>query len=460
MAELQHTDKGWRYEQQKVHLLRAKWHDYKAPSIYMLTMTTLDRKPMLGKLCGIGEEAYIELTALGKAVAEQIEMMPKYKGFESSEIYSFVVMPDHIHVLLQVHETLRRPLGYYVSWFKKQCSDKAQELLEAQEPTIAQGTTMAQELTMAQEPTIAQGLNPASTTATEASTTATEAVTEATPETTTETAAEAAINGTTEGYALAAKSASSVPASSVPASSAPASSVPASPVPASSVPASPFSARTHLESKPKPTTPLVFETEYHDRILTHTGQLTNLKQYIAENPRRLALRRANPDLFRIRQNIRIGSFSCTTLGNQFLLDYPVRQVLQCSRSLTPEQIEKKKQACLIEADKGSVFVSAAISEGEKQICKALREAGYPLIILLQNGFPKEDDPHYRYFKPQGIFFETCAEGRLLLIEPPSEMFEDKGIEAQVYQKTGILPHDTLRYRFLALNSFAQIVANQ
>lgn len=403
MAELQHTDKGWRYEQQKVHLLRAKWHDYKAPSIYMLTMTTLERKPMLGRLCGIGEEAYIELTALGKAVAEQIEMMPKYKGFESSEIYSFVVMPDHIHVLLQVHETLRRPLGYYVSWFKKQCCDKAQELLEAQELTIA------------------QELNPASTTTTEA-------------------AAEAAISGTTEGYALAAKS--------------------ASPFSASSVPASPFSARTHLESKPKPTTPLVFETEYHDRILTHTGQLTNLKQYIADNPRRLALRRANPDLFRIRQNIRIGSFSCTTLGNQFLLDYPVRQVLQCSRSLTPEQIEKKKQACLIEADKGSVFVSAAISEGEKQICKALREAGYPLIILLQNGFPKEDDPHYRYFKPQGIFFETCAEGRLLLIEPPSEMFEDKGIEAQVYQKTGILPHDTLRYRFLALNSFAQIVANQ
>lgn len=425
MAELQHTDKGWRYEQQKVHLLRAKWHDYKAPSIYMLTMTTLDRKPMLGRLCGIGEEAYIELTALGKAVAEQIEMMPKYKGFESSEIYSFVVMPDHIHVLLQVHEKLRHPLGYYVSWFKKQCSDKAQELLEAQEPTIAQGTTMAQ------EPTIAQGLNPASTTATKASTT----VTEATPETTTEAATEAATSGTTEGYALAAKSASSVPASPVPAS-------------------------THLEGKPKPTTPLVFETEYHDRILTHTGQLTNLKQYIAENPRRLALRRANPDLFRIRQNIQIGSFSCTTLGNQFLLDYPMQQVLQCSRSLTPEQIEEKKQACLIEADKGSVFVSAAISEGEKQICKALREAGYPLIILLQNGFPKEDDPHYRYFKPQGIFFETCAEGRLLLIEPPSEMFEDKGIEAQVYQKTGILPHDTLRYRFLALNSFAQIVANQ
>ena len=426
MAELQHTDKGWRYEQQKVHLLRAKWHDYKAPSIYMLTMTTLDRKPMLGRLCGIGEEAYIELTALGKAVAEQIEMMPKYKGFESSEIYSFVVMPDHIHVLLQVHETLRRPLGYYVSWFKKQCSDKAQELLEAQEPTIA------------------QGLNTASTTATEA-----------TPETATETAAEAATNEPTEGYALAAKSASPVPASSIPASSVPASSVPASPVPVSPVPAS-----SHLESKPKPTTPLVFETEYHDRILTHTGQLTNLKQYIAENPRRLALRRANPDLFRIRQNIRIGSFSCTTLGNQFMLDYPVRQVLQCSRSLTPEQIEEKKQSCLIGADKGSVFVSAAISEGEKQICKALREAGYPLIILLQNGFPKEDDPHYRYFKPQGIFFETCAEGRLLLIEPPSEMFEDKGIEALVYQKTGILPHDTLRYRFLALNSFAQIVANQ
>ena len=104
-----------------------------------------------------------------------------------------------------------------------------------------------------------------------------------------------------------------------------------------------------------------------------------------------------------------------------------------------------------------VFVSAGISEGEKQICRAIREAGYPLIILLKDGFPKETDPHYKYFKPQGVYFEACAAGRLLLIEPSEELYERKDIEMQVYRKAGVLPHDTLRYRFLALNALAQLI---
>ena len=75
-------------------------------------------------------------------------------------------------------------------------------------------------------------------------------------------------------------------------------------------------------------------------------------------------------------------------------------------------------------------------------------------ILLTEGFPAPDNPHYKYFKPQGVYFEACAAGKLLLIEPAAEMFERAETEAAVYAKTGIhdLPHTAQRYRFLALSS--------
>ncbi len=199
----------------------------------------------------------------------------------------------------------------------------------------------------------------------------------------------------------------------------------------------------------------LFADNYDDTVCFREGQTDNAIRYVLDNPRRLALKRANPQLFQLRQHVSVAGFTSTTLGNQFLLDFPMKGVVQCSRSLTQAGIDQEKEQCIEDAERGTVFVSAGISEGEKQICKALREAGYPLIILLKDGFPQETDPHYKYFKPQGVYFEACAAGQLLLIEPSEDMFENTQIEKIVYQKAGILPHDTSRYRFLALNELAK-----
>ncbi len=376
MAELIHTENGWRYKQEKVHLLRAKWHDYFSPAIYMLTLTSVGRESIFGRLDGDVNNASIKLTTLGEIVAKEIERIPEYKGFECAEIFKYVVMPDHVHILLYVHERLNHPLGYYVSWFKKQCSDKAQELANPQGLTSASATCSPM---------------------------------------------------TDVGSALAVKSAS-------------------------------ISQPTLHRSKAH-STPLIFDAEYHDRILLHNGQLDNMRRYIADNPRRLWLKRANPDLFRIHQNVSSAELEFTALGNMFLLDYPNKAVIQCSRSLTQQQIDEQKKSALIQADCGVGFVSAGISEGEKKICRALREAGYPLIILLKDGFPASDDPNSKYFKPQGVYFEACAKGKLLLLEPKLEAFEHSEIVSAVNKKHCGLPHDTLRYRFLALNEIAHLINN-
>ena len=196
---------------------------------------------------------------------------------------------------------------------------------------------------------------------------------------------------------------------------------------------------------------------YHERLLRGRGQLDAMIRYVKDNPRRLALKRANPDLFRIHQQTILGGVSCTSLGNMFLADYPQRAVLQCSRRMTQSEIDAKREECMKEAANGTVFISGAISEGEKQISRALREAGYPLVILLTEGFPAPDSPHYKYYKPQGVYFEACAAGKLLLVQPDKKALERADIVEAVTAKVGKIPHESQRYRFVAMNVIAGMI---
>lgn len=204
----------------------------------------------------------------------------------------------------------------------------------------------------------------------------------------------------------------------------------------------------------------LFDDNYDDTVCFRDGQLENAIHYVHDNPRRLAIKRANPELFKLRQAVQVAGFECMTLGNQFLKDDPMKEMLQCSRSLTQAEIDQKKGECLRLADRGVVWVSAGISEGEKQICRAVREAGYPMVILLNEGFPAADSPHAKYYKPQGVYFEACAAGRLLLIEPSSDLFQDKDIATEVYRKSPLCTPDSKRYRFLALNALIRKMCNQ
>jgi len=206
--------------------------------------------------------------------------------------------------------------------------------------------------------------------------------------------------------------------------------------------------------------PPLFTHGYNDRPLVEKGQLQVWINYLHDNPHRLALKRANPDLFRIYTSLQHGNLSFRALGNRFLLDYPERKVVQCSRHMTQEEIDRKRDECLYEAALGTIFVSAAISEGERQICRAIRETGGRLIILLEKGFPQPDDPRYKYFKPQGVYFEACAAGKMLLLDFEDEQLDHSSIEAKVTSKAGNIPHDSLRYRFLALNGIAEEICTQ
>lgn len=98
------------------------------------------------------------------------------------------------------------------------------------------------------------------------------------------------------------------------------------------------------------------------------------------------------------------------MGNRFLLDFPEKVNVKCSRSLTEDEIEAECLRYLTLASQGSILVSPCISHGEKEVMGRAFEAGFPIITLIENGFAP-------YQKPSGRQFDACAQGRLLIIAP-------------------------------------------
>lgn len=155
---------------------------------------------------------------------------------------------------------------------------------------------------------------------------------------------------------------------------------------------------------------MLWSIGYTDGILDRRGQLDNWFNYLRDNPRRLLMKRSCPEFFRVQRSIKVGEFEFSAIGNRFLLSHPFRLQVQCSRSLSEEQIEMRKRFFLEKARCGAVLVSPSISPGEKAVMRAAFDAGFPLIILQENGFTEMT-------KPAGSRFDACAEGRLLILSP-------------------------------------------
>lgn len=204
------------------------------------------------------------------------------------------------------------------------------------------------------------------------------------------------------------------------------------------------------------------------RALTHKGQLHAMIEYVKANAERAWQRRQNPELFRMHRKTGVCGLQFTSMGNHFLLDWPDRQLVEMSRSSGEAQIQERLKEVLVAAHNGAVTYTAAISKGEQRIARAVREHGFPLAVLLNDGFPAEGSPHERYYKPGGTYFEACSKGRLLLLEPTGQAFLDtsiqKAVEATLRRKAEarhgcytVIPTESQRYRFVALNEMGRML---
>ena len=188
--------------------------------------------------------------------------------------------------------------------------------------------------------------------------------------------------------------------------------------------------------------PRLWAAGFQDSILFRAGQLDAMFNYLRDNPRRLAVKRLFPDLFRAVAALRrplpslgvVGAFAA--LGNRFLLDRPLVQVQVSRRDFAYRREPKrggglkitrdtagvpavatgnaafaaKSEALLARARQGAVLLSPCVSEGEREIARRAFAESLPLVVLRNKGFAPLE-------KPGGWYFDACADGRLLMLAP-------------------------------------------
>ena len=365
--------------------------DYRGRAIYHFTLPVEARYPLFGALEGeSAEKAFVKLNPFGRQVCRMLGGLAQFyerKGY-ALKVLTQMVMPDHVHLVIQVLEPLPQSIGAVVRGFKSACTKVYKE------EYFCSGENAAEVHGEGNGGMHGEGTD--------------------------------GMHGEGEN----------------------------APVHFARI----FAGRGSIWQQDP--------AYYHERILHAPGQLRRMIDYVKDNPRRLWLKTRNPDLFRLHRHTEATGLSFTSMGNHFLLDWPDRQAVEMSRRATDEQVEERLRMTMAAAHNGAVTYTAAISKGEQLIARALREQGYPLVVLLNDGFPKEGSPHERYYKPGGVYFEACSKGQLLLLEPTGQAFLDAGIrsaveetlrrkaEARHLSYTSI-PATAQRYRFVALNEIAK-----
>ena len=230
--------------------------------------------------------------------------------------------------------------------------------------------------------------------------------------------------------------------------------------------------RTRAEYCATARAPGLWAPGFVDLILFREGQFAKMIAYIRDNPRRLGIKRAHAELFRVARDLVVnfaargeaqnpargeaqnsargeaqnpargkaqsyayGHFMA--IGNHFLLDWPDIRQVQCSRShfaykrerlpgggwkicrdsagvplveFASAEFEAKAEAALAAAERGAILISPCISNGEREIARRAFMAGYRVITLKNKGFSP-------FYKPGGKLFDACAVGNLLMLAP-------------------------------------------
>ena len=81
---------------------RLKEYDYSSDGVYFITICVKDRKPLLCKIVGEGLRALpkIKYTAIGTHVKNGVEHINIH--YPNIFIDNYVIMPNHIHLLVRI----------------------------------------------------------------------------------------------------------------------------------------------------------------------------------------------------------------------------------------------------------------------------------------------------------------------------------------------------------------------
>lgn len=401
---------------------RAAFCNYTAPGIYHVTITVADGLgPILGRVVGDLSQPdgtpgapRVELTAVGQIVEQELtQTMPHH--YPMVEVQDHVVMPDHLHAIIEVHAPLvgtsGRPthLGQVIAGFKYGSNRRWWQWQDTQ---------------LGMQPGKQQAKQPGMQQAKPAATNTAAAAAPAAP------AAAAAAVGAAAAAAAAPAAAAGTAAPAAPAA-APAG-----------VSAERFGRSEHASTLRPP----LWAPGYCDVMPLRAGQLATQRAYIRANPRSRLLRMSNrawltaqraavgtrltPSALRgylsrecsdddvsplrldpLMARLLVGSdgfICCDSYGDRSLLERRLLPVV-CHRkdkALRATQLRR----CFDEAEKDAVLVSARIAPDEQAIVDAALEAGYPVVRVMPDGMAD-------YYHPSEELTTLCAAGQLLLVTP-------------------------------------------
>lgn len=80
------------------------------------------------------------------------------------------------------------------------------------------------------------------------------------------------------------------------------------------------------------------------------------------------MKRNNPQLFRVVNSLKVGERTFSAIGNQWLLEHPIRLQVRCHNNATPENlrlIALQKEYVLARGRGGEGIISPCISAGER-----------------------------------------------------------------------------------------------
>ena len=143
----------------------------------------------------------------------------------------------------------------------------------------------------------------------------------------------------------------------------------------------------------------VWEANFHDYVAFAQPVFDAFRAYVLENPVRWQLRHDNPQWFRKRVGIahpRLPTETCwTAFGDQTLLDYPWLLPVVISRRLEGAALEAAVADVLEQVRQGAVAIGGFISEGERQVARALAKMPRARLVYLHPWGLADHKPHIR-----------------------------------------------------------------
>lgn len=361
---------------------RCAAHDYTNSGVYHVTLYVADGigQPFgrvvgdIDKPDGHPDAPHVALTPVGQMVEQELLHSIRHH-YPMIAVQDYVIMPEHIHCILVVQDKIlstngyTQPLGRVIAGFKKGCNRRYWEITGQAE---GGGGTAAR-----------------------------------TP------------GGQGAGMAAGGQGAGSVPGG----------------LPAGyKVPSGGTTGRQPL-----------FASGFCDVMPVDAAQLATQRAYIAGNPRSRMLRSSHREWLQTRRGgidtaitlpalqgylrrecapsqcspealaaiqdrllLADSRIACDSYGDRSLLQRHLLPVV-CHRR-DKARLAEQKARCLEAAAQGAVLVSPRIAKGEQEIIDDAVHAGFPVVIIHDNGFSDR-------YHPSQERIDLCAAGRQLLVSP-------------------------------------------